>query len=258
MQFSQRLKELRVEKGVSQSELAEKIYVSRSAVAKWENGLGLPCAQSLELIAEYFGVSYDSLLSDCPSEAIIVNKNVTISRSKKIIIAIGAVCLAALAAIIFMLVYFTRSPKPAGGEDPDDRLAGDSIAKVVGVYGDVRDENDRNASLVNKDIVYSYTYYYHTYNAYKLEINKEYSFHVNPILTGGSTPVCFIASGVTLEYDKDLFDISLEHPEYGDDQFPEYILKVKAECELAAIAISVKGKDYYGNSLNTVVLISAE
>lgn len=257
MQFSERLKELRDEKGVSQSELAEKIYVSRSAVAKWENGLGLPCAQSLELIAEYFGVSCDSLLSDSPSETIIVNKNVTISRSKKIIIAIGAVCMAALAAIIFMLVYFTRSPKPAGGEEWNG-IVGNSWAKIVGVYGDVRDENNRNADLVNKDVVYSYTYYYHTYNAYKLEINKEYSFDVNPILTGGSSPAWFPASSVTLEYDKDLFDISLEHPEYGDDQFPEYILKVKAECELAAIAISVKGKDYYGNPLNTVVLISAE
>lgn len=258
MQFSQRLKELRVEKGVSQSELAEKIYVSRSAVAKWENGLGLPCAQSLELIAEYFGVSYDSLLSDSPSEEIIVNKNVTISRSKKIIIAVGTVCLVALAVIIFLLVYFTSrsSSKPNGGvDDPfGDYSVGDTVAKVVGIYGEILDENYRDTDIVNNDIAYS-----NNYRAYKLEIGKEYLFHVNPRLIGGSTPVAFTASGITLEYDKDLFDISLRYPDYSsDEQRSEYILKVKRECNLAAIVISASGKDDNGNPMNSIVLISAQ
>ena len=39
MQFNERLKELRLKKGISQAELAKAIFVSRSAVAKWENGL---------------------------------------------------------------------------------------------------------------------------------------------------------------------------------------------------------------------------
>lgn len=37
MQFNEKLKLLRNEKGISQAALAERIYVSRSAVAKWEN-----------------------------------------------------------------------------------------------------------------------------------------------------------------------------------------------------------------------------
>lgn len=40
MEFSERLKELRSEKGISQAKLAADIHISRSAVAKWENGLG--------------------------------------------------------------------------------------------------------------------------------------------------------------------------------------------------------------------------
>lgn len=64
MQFSEKLKRLRAERGISQSELADVLYVSRSAVAKWENGLGFPCEQSLTQIAEYFSVSEDFLCED--------------------------------------------------------------------------------------------------------------------------------------------------------------------------------------------------
>ena len=47
MEFGTKLKELRATKGVSQAKLAADIHISRSAVAKWENGLGLPNDESL-------------------------------------------------------------------------------------------------------------------------------------------------------------------------------------------------------------------
>lgn len=64
MQFSEKLKKLRTDSGISQSELAAVLFVSRSAVAKWENGLGFPCEQSLTQIAEYFSVSKEYLCED--------------------------------------------------------------------------------------------------------------------------------------------------------------------------------------------------
>ena len=54
MNFADKLKELRQEKGISQAKLAEDIFISRSAIAKWENGLGIPNEDSLKLLAEYF------------------------------------------------------------------------------------------------------------------------------------------------------------------------------------------------------------
>ncbi|MBQ3041228.1 MAG: helix-turn-helix transcriptional regulator, partial [Clostridia bacterium] len=57
MEFSEKLKELRSEKGISQAKLAADIHISRSAVAKWENGLGLPNDESLKLLADYFGIT---------------------------------------------------------------------------------------------------------------------------------------------------------------------------------------------------------
>ena len=50
MEFSEKLKELRMQKGISQTKLAEDIHISRSAVAKWENGLGLPNDEYLQLL----------------------------------------------------------------------------------------------------------------------------------------------------------------------------------------------------------------
>lgn len=106
MQFSEKLKKLRADKGVSQSELADKIYVSRSAVAKWENGLGLPSDESLTLLSEYFGVNKSDLLSDPETATVIVNKNHALSKQKLwIYVLIALSCaLIVVAAVLFPLV----------------------------------------------------------------------------------------------------------------------------------------------------------
>ena len=77
MEFSERLKELRSEKGISQAKLAADIHISRSAVAKWENGLGLPSDESLCLLADYFGITIDELIPNKSNEEILVSKNKT-------------------------------------------------------------------------------------------------------------------------------------------------------------------------------------
>ena len=57
IRFKDRLRTLRIEKGLTQKELSEEIFVSRSAVAKWENGLGLPSVASYEALLDFFSVS---------------------------------------------------------------------------------------------------------------------------------------------------------------------------------------------------------
>lgn len=54
--FKDKLKELRIQKGISQYELADKLSVSRSAIAKWENGNDIPSDVNLEAIYEFFDV----------------------------------------------------------------------------------------------------------------------------------------------------------------------------------------------------------
>ena len=63
MEFHEKLQTLRKGKGLTQEELAERLYISRTAVSKWESGRGLPNIESLKAISKFFSVSLDELLS---------------------------------------------------------------------------------------------------------------------------------------------------------------------------------------------------
>ena len=63
MEFHEKLQELRKRKGLTQEELAEQLFVSRTAVSKWESGRGFPNIESLKAISVCFGISLDELLS---------------------------------------------------------------------------------------------------------------------------------------------------------------------------------------------------
>ena len=63
MEFNEKLQELRKGKGLTQEELAKDLFVSRTAISKWESGRGYPNIDSLKDIAKYFGVTVDDLLS---------------------------------------------------------------------------------------------------------------------------------------------------------------------------------------------------
>lgn len=63
MEFNEKLQELRKNKGLTQEKLAEILYVSRTAVSKWESGRGYPNIDSLKEISKFFEVSIDDLLS---------------------------------------------------------------------------------------------------------------------------------------------------------------------------------------------------
>ena len=63
MEFNEKLQELRKQKGLTQEELAEQLYVSRTAISKWESGRGYPNIESLKAIAKFFSVTVDELIS---------------------------------------------------------------------------------------------------------------------------------------------------------------------------------------------------
>ena len=63
MEFNEKLQELRKQKGLTQEELAEALFVSRTAVSKWESGRGYPNIESLKAISKFFRVTVDELLS---------------------------------------------------------------------------------------------------------------------------------------------------------------------------------------------------
>lgn len=60
--FSERLKELRQEKGIGQVELSERLNMSKGIISLWENGLREPTMSSLIALAQYFDVTIDYLV----------------------------------------------------------------------------------------------------------------------------------------------------------------------------------------------------
>ncbi|MBR5952611.1 MAG: helix-turn-helix transcriptional regulator, partial [Pseudobutyrivibrio sp.] len=62
MQTKDVLLELRTKNGLSQDELADKIFVTRQAVSRWENGDTVPNTETLKLLSKEFNVSINTLL----------------------------------------------------------------------------------------------------------------------------------------------------------------------------------------------------
>ena len=104
MTLGEKIKEARKQCGLSQEQLAEKMSVSRSAIAKWENGLGLPNDESLKLLADYFGITIDELIPNKSNEEILVSKNKTIDQQKKVIVGFAAGCAIGLFILGFIFI----------------------------------------------------------------------------------------------------------------------------------------------------------
>jgi transcriptional regulator with XRE-family HTH domain len=88
MTFGEKLKKARMEAGYTQNELANKLTVSRAAIAKWESDRGLPDVTNLKAIAEALRVSMDYLLDDGSNlDFSVTNKPIDLAKygdSKKL------------------------------------------------------------------------------------------------------------------------------------------------------------------------------
>ena len=73
MEFNEKLQELRKSRSLTQEELAEVLFVSRTAISKWESGRGYPSISSLKEISRFFSVTIDELI--CSDEMISVAEN---------------------------------------------------------------------------------------------------------------------------------------------------------------------------------------
>lgn len=103
--FGEKLKKLRMEKHFTQEELAEKIWVTRTAISKWETNRGYPGIDSLKQLANLFDISIDELISD---EDVENQKALEKEKSRKnykyAVLCLAATVLSTVAA------YFTAIP----------------------------------------------------------------------------------------------------------------------------------------------------
>ena len=122
MEFNEKLLELRKQKGLTQEELATELYVSRTAISKWESGRGYPNIDSLRAIAKFFGVTLDELLS--ADEAVSIaeeQNNETKTHFRDLVFGLLDICFALL---LFLPLFATRE---------GEIIAGSSLLYLGGV-----------------------------------------------------------------------------------------------------------------------------
>lgn len=101
MDFKDKLRNLRTEAGLSQEALANIIHVSRSAIAKYENGGGKPSEETLKLIADYFKVDISYLKDDEDDEAFKKTKRPIVGFVITLVCGVIFVIAAAIASIFY-------------------------------------------------------------------------------------------------------------------------------------------------------------
>lgn len=119
MQFAQILKELRRKQGLSQQKMADKLYVSRSTVARWETGSRLPDAVMIARLAQYLDVDANILLA--ATEESDESPNVIMVDDSKIVLT-GSLPVLESVLPNATIIGFTR-PSEAIGYAKQNRVA---------------------------------------------------------------------------------------------------------------------------------------
>ena len=103
MEFHEKLQTLRTGRKLTQEELAEKLYVSRTAISKWESGRGYPNIESLKAIAKFFHITIDELIG---GEEMVALAEQDKKESKKTYTALICGVLDCLTVLLFLLPVF--------------------------------------------------------------------------------------------------------------------------------------------------------
>ena len=183
--FSTFIKELRMEKGLSQEELAKALYVHRTTVNKWENDNVIPLNDKLLLIADYFDISVDELLNGKRSDINTASstRNNTIvelikSKTKSQKLLIYSVLVTLILILGFLTYYF---------------ISNYNSVKLYRVYGENENIRTRDGLLFfSKDKIYFKpgNFYDDNDNIVDVDLIRLYYFDENNseviLLTGAS------------------------------------------------------------------------
>lgn len=107
MEFNEKLQELRRRQGLTQEQLAERLYVSRTAVSKWESGRGYPSIDSLKAIARLFSVTVDEMLSS--EELISVAEEQQKQREGRMLDVVFGLADVSASLLLFLPLFAARA-----------------------------------------------------------------------------------------------------------------------------------------------------
>lgn len=107
MEFKEKLKQLRISKNMTQDDLAEKLYITRQSISKWEQGLSEPNLKTIKEICLIFDVSISELVDD--AKTIVTTKEERqVKRENKLFLANGAFL---IFGILLTAIFIRMMPK---------------------------------------------------------------------------------------------------------------------------------------------------
>ena len=110
MEFNEKLQELRKSRSLTQEQLAQALFVSRTAVSKWESGRGYPSIDSLKQISRYFSVTIDELI--CPDEIILAAEEERRDTAGKYLALLCAVLDLLPVVVLFLPIFGNGTDSP--------------------------------------------------------------------------------------------------------------------------------------------------
>ena len=110
MEFNEKLRELRVQSGMSQDELAEKLHVARQTISKWEQGVNEPDMYTLKQYSTIFNVTIDELVDDVEKSDKKANK---LRKASKTLFIVSTLFYVFSVLVVFALLRFLQDTIPA-------------------------------------------------------------------------------------------------------------------------------------------------
>lgn len=109
MKFNEKIKKIRLDNNLTQEEMANKLYVSRSSIAKWEQDRGLPSVDLLYKISETFDIKIDDLLNEEDIKFITIENKKKIDKlNKEKFLYISLIMFLILSLLTFTVYYFNN------------------------------------------------------------------------------------------------------------------------------------------------------
>lgn len=185
MEFKDRLKQYRQENNLTQDELAEKLFVSRQAISKYETGRGYPAIDVMMQLSKLMGISLDELISKEELAKQTINTGQEVRKNKRnFIIAIGliiALLIVCVVAVVLSYKSLQQTQQPAQKCEYD----------LVGIVGTTDSATPDIAQLANNKL-FGYCYMYN---------------ETDDIMSGSSYNICDMSMQITEQ--SGYYDMSL-------------------------------------------------
>lgn len=181
--LNERIRELRKRKGFTQEELAVRLHVVRQTVSKWEKGVSVPDASTLQSVAEVLEVSVQELLgadtkqpesqNEIAAQLSRINEQMAV-RNRRSVIIWKTVCIILAVALIFSAAWLVLRLQTANQQEPD--ILPDTVE-----LSDIHIDGDKDRlvcsfvpSIGNAELKYSVTLSCHATDVPDKTVDAEY------------------------------------------------------------------------------------